>query len=174
MSSSAAPGAVLAAGIALLLAGCGGEEDTTTEADREQEQIEQVGNEWASLFAASGPTCELYVGQPMCEREICEHVGGETIENCTPPSPGFRASFEDATVEDVEIKGRQAAAKFSNGEAIKLREVLVSEVDGSPTCIGSGCPPSDHVQTGPYPAWRIVDYGGNAGREFFPVAGLRE
>jgi hypothetical protein len=42
------------------------------------------------------------------------------IKNCTPPSSEFRKSFEDATVQDIAIKGEQAGAKLSNGEAVEL------------------------------------------------------
>jgi hypothetical protein len=112
-----------------------------------EQTVELAANEWARLFAASDPAaCERYMSQPACEREGCERVGHRKIENCTPPSPAFRGSFRDARVEDVAIKGTSAAARFSNGETVRL-----SRVEG----------------TGSEGIWWIVEFGGNAGRGFF-------
>jgi hypothetical protein len=126
---------------------------------REQE-VEQIGKKWASFFAAGGggrSAC-TYETQPVCERIACERVNDVPIENCTPPSAGFRASFEDATVQDIAIKGRKAGVKFSNGEAVELEQVE------KPThCIGSACPGEGRART----VWWVSKVGGNAGREFF-------
>jgi hypothetical protein len=87
-----------------------------------EQKIEQAGNAWAANFAAGGPGDHCgYMTQPACERIACERAGGSTIRNCTPPSAEFRRSFEGATVVDVvAIEGRQAAARFSNGETVVL------------------------------------------------------
>jgi hypothetical protein len=87
-----------------------------------EQKIERSGNAWAALFAAGGPGDHCgYMTQPACERIACERAGGSTIRNCTPPSAEFRRSFEGATVEDViAIEGKQAAARFSNGETVVL------------------------------------------------------
>ena len=125
---------------------------------REQE-VEQTGNEWASLFAAGGArTGCAYETQPVCERIACQHVGHVPIKNCTPPSAAFRRSFEDATVQDIAIKGQNAGVKFSNGEAVEL-----VQVEKYPHCIGSACPGEGRVPT----VWWVSKFGGNAGREFF-------
>ena len=107
-----------------------------------EQAIERVGNTWAPLFAA-GPlsaACE-YETQPLCERIACELVGGFEIRNCTPPTAAFRDSFFGATVQDIEIQGHRAAARFSNGEVVVL--------------FGDGG------------AWSIHRLDGNAGRKFF-------
>jgi hypothetical protein len=89
-----------------------------TDAQMRQE-IEQIGNEWASLFASDLQTCQD-MSQPLCERIACERAGGIKIRNCTPPTRAFRRSFEGATVEDIVIKGGRAAARFSNGEVVMI------------------------------------------------------
>jgi hypothetical protein len=111
-----------------------------------RQEVERAGNEWARLFAgdrgrAAPGTCE-YMTQPGCERIKCERVGGAPIENCTRPSWQFRKSFADARVVAVVIKGEQAAARFSNGETVRM------EIGGN----GS---------------WWIQRFGGNAGRDLF-------
>jgi hypothetical protein len=173
--------AIFAAGIALVLAGCGGDEDgTTTEAKLSPKQeVEQIGNKWAPLFAVAPnpdacaefddqhPSREVaakYMNQPACEQAACERAGGFAIENCTPSSSGFQESFADATVQDVAVKGDRAAAKFSNGEAVVF--VLVEQ--GVP-CSGSACP-----RGSPDRVWLIHKIGGNAGRKLFEAAGLSE
>jgi hypothetical protein len=152
--------AVLAAVIALVLAGCGDDEDSTTEATLSPEQkIEQTIDKWAPLFAAAADreACR-YQTQPLCERIACERVATGPIKNCTPPSSEFRKSFEDATVHDIAIKGEQAGAKLSNGEAVELFHR------------------SGDLQSGVEEAggWLIHKLGGNASREFFEAAGLSE
>jgi hypothetical protein len=112
------------------------------------QRIERIGNDWARLYAARDPRHCDYEGQPLCERLACERVGNVPIENCTRPSPEFRSSFRDATVEDIAIKGREAAARFSNGEAIELGE----DVSGL-------------THAGVW--WWITKVGGNAGRGYF-------
>jgi len=78
----------------------------------EAQEIEDTGNRWARLFAASDPAaCEKYMTQPACERE---------------PSAAFRLSFLRARVEDVVVNGKFAGARFSNG-----RTVLFIHVEGS-------------------------------------------
>ena len=109
-------------------------------------EIERTANKWASLFAAGSRTCKLMT-QPACERLNCERISGP-IRNCTPPSSKFRKSFEDATVQDLIVPGDKAAARFSNGETVKL------EYDGH-----------DRV-------WRIHKWGRNVGDvEFITAVG---
>jgi len=152
--------AVLAAVIALVLAGCGDDEDSTTEATLSpQQKIEQTVDKWAPLFAGAADRAACrYQTQPLCERVDCERVATGPIKNCTPPPSAFRNSFEDATVQDIAIRGDQAGAKLSNGEAVELFHR------------------SGNLQAGVEEAggWLIHKLGGNAGREFFEAAGLSE
>jgi len=106
-----------------------------------EQEIRQIGNQWALLFAAGSEGSCTFMGQPLCERIACERVGAGKIENCTPPSAAFRRSFEDAKVERVVVKGNRIAAMFSNGEVIEFWG------DGG--------------------GWSIVKISGNAGRGFF-------
>jgi hypothetical protein len=109
-------------------------------------KIERTANEWALLFAAGARTCKLMT-QPACERTNCERISGP-IRNCAPPSSKLRRSFEDPTVQDLVLTGDKAAARFSNGETVKL------EFDGH-----------DSV-------WRIHKWGRNAGDvEFITAVG---
>jgi hypothetical protein len=103
----------------------------TTEAEASlppRQRIARTGNEWAPLFAAARDReAIVFQTQPLSERIACERVGGIEIRNCKPPSSAFRRSFEDATVEDVEILGDQAGARFSNGQVV----VLVGSFEGA-------------------------------------------
>ena len=124
-----------------------------------KQEVEQIANDWASLFAARFARTDCtYETQPVCERIACEHVGNVPIKNCTPPSAAFRRSFEDATVQDIAIKGQKAAVKFSNGEAVELEQV-----ETRLRCFGSACPGERRART----VWWVSKFGGNAGREFF-------
>jgi hypothetical protein len=115
-----------------------------------EQAVELAANEWARLFAASDrAACERFEAQPACEREDCRRAGGRKVENCTPPSPAYRKSFRDARVEDVATDGKFAAARFSNGETVRL-----DRVDGS----------------GPNGIWLIVRFGGDAGRKLLEQA----
>jgi hypothetical protein len=111
-----------------------------------EQEIERAGNAWARLFAggdrrrAAPGTC-TYMTQPACERIGCERVDGRPIENCTPASWQFRKSFADAIVVEIVIRGRNAAARFSNGETAEF---------------------SDAAE-----GWWIGKVGGDAGRNFF-------
>jgi hypothetical protein len=109
-----------------------------------EQEIERVGNIWAPLFAGgdrrwSAPGTCTYMTPAACERIRCERQ--RRIGNCTPVSWRFRRSFADATVVDIVIRGRQAGARFSNGETVKFFDV------------GE--------------AWWIDEVGGDAGRNFF-------
>jgi hypothetical protein len=109
------------------------------------QKIEQTGNTWARLFAASGRrSCKLMT-QPACERVTCERISGP-IENCQPPSPQFFESFRDAKVKQIATNGRRAAAKFSNGEIVELFRVNRDAIGG---------------------VWWIDELGAKAGRGFF-------
>jgi hypothetical protein len=114
--------AALAAVIAPILAGCGGDEGSTTDAKRSREpkpeqttpeaklspkqEIEQIGNKWAPLFAsapnpgACGEYDELhpyrevaakYMAQPACEQLVCARVATGPIKNCKPIRPRSRS-----------------------------------------------------------------------------------
>jgi hypothetical protein len=99
---------------------------TRTEPDRSTvQEIERTGNSWARLFGA-GRTCNQFMVQPACERVACERPSGELIENCTRVSTKIQRSFAAAEVEDVVIRGIWAAARFSNGETVLLRDVGIS------------------------------------------------
>jgi hypothetical protein len=84
-----------------------------------EQEIERIGNKWARLFAA-GRTCNRFMAQPACEWLVCKRVGGGSIKDCTPLSSEVQRSFAGAVVEDVAIKGQRAAARFSNGEAVRF------------------------------------------------------
>jgi hypothetical protein len=90
---------------------------------RPEQEIERIGNSWARLFGA-GRTCNQFMHQPACERVACERPGGVAIENCTPVSSEVQRSFEGAVVQDIVIRGKWAAARFSNGETVRLQEFL--------------------------------------------------
>ena len=115
--------------------------EAVTEADpqlSDEERIEQRGNEWAAEFAKPGPVPCRYMGQPACERAACQRVGHpEPIKNCTPPSPEFRQSFADATVERVVVSEdhHHATAEFSNDESVEFEGQRVDEESGD---IGEG------------------------------------
>jgi hypothetical protein len=86
-----------------------------------EEEIERIGNAWAVRFAAGPlPAACRYETQPLCERIACQRVGGVKIRKCTRPTSAFRNSFFGATVQDIEIRGHRAAARFSNGVVIEL------------------------------------------------------
>jgi hypothetical protein len=106
-----------------------------------QQEMEQIGNRWARLFAADKVSRCLYMTQPLCERLACERVGGHKLRNCRLPTAAFRKTFEGATVEDSAFKGNRGAARFSNGEVVEF--------------FGDGG------------LWRVNKVGGDAGRGFF-------
>ena len=106
-----------------------------------RELITETANTWARLFASSRDGYML--SQPLLERVNCQRVGAPTtIPNCTRPTPAYRQSFRDATVQEIAIKGKKAAARFSNGETIELGRM------------GDG-------------EWSITKLGEDAGRGFF-------
>lgn len=88
-----------------------------------RKEIELLGNRWARLFGA-GQRCNRFMGQPVCERVDCERVGRRLIPNCTPVSS---KSFAGAVVREVVIRGRHAAARFSNGETVRFTKVPVGQ-----------------------------------------------
>jgi hypothetical protein len=108
----------------------------------------QTANKWARLFATSDPDTCRSMTQPACQREDCVRVNPRDptpprIKGCTPPSPEYRESFRGASVDEIVVSGRRAAARFINGEAAELFR--------------------------PYSAdfWLIRKFGENAGRGFF-------
>jgi hypothetical protein len=131
-----------------------------------EQEVERIGNRWAPLFAAAPnpdacagfdelhPNREVavkYMGQPACEQAICERVGHRAIKNCTPLSLKLQNSFADARVQDVVVRGHQAAAKFSNGVTVEFGGGF------------EGRTPPDGLPS----AWMIGKIGGNAGRTLF-------
>jgi hypothetical protein len=84
-----------------------------------EEEIEQTGNNWARLFGA-GRTCNQFMHQPACAWVGCKSHSGP-IRNCTPVSSKVQRSFAGAVVRDVVIRGKWAAARFSNGETVRLQ-----------------------------------------------------
>jgi hypothetical protein len=86
-------------------------------------EMERIANGWARAFAADGRSC-YHMTQPLCERIGCERVGGFKIPNCTPPTTAYRRSFGKARLEEIAIKGKRVAARFSNGELITLIGVV--------------------------------------------------
>jgi hypothetical protein len=151
----------LAAVIALVFAGCGGDDEdgatearvspeTTTEAQAPPDNtlppkpspelvqaLRRDANTWASLYADRA--CNKYMGEPMCER-----IG--------PVSAAFQKSFADATVEDIEHKGIEqvgppagsiyvAAVTFSNGVVVVFGGGRPEAVPPAESCpgAGSGC-----------------------------------
>jgi hypothetical protein len=111
------------------------------------QEIEETGNRWARLFAASDPAaCERYMTQPACEQESCVRVGPKPVPHCKLPSAAFRRSFLGARVEDVVVGGKFAGARFSNGRTVLFIHVEGSKPDG---------------------AWWIDKFRGSAGRAFF-------
>ena len=110
-----------------------------------RELVTEAASNWARLFASSPGICNEYMnGQPACERMMCQRVGApRPIPNCTRPSQGYAESFRDATIQEIAIKGDRAAARFSNGETIRLHR-WPNGVD-----------------------WRVGRIGGDAGRGIF-------
>jgi hypothetical protein len=88
-----------------------------------EQVIKRTGNRWARLFAA-GQRCNRFMHQPACEWVVCKHAGGEAIQNCTPVSSEVQRSFAGAVVQDIVIRGKRAAARFSNGVTVRLEEFL--------------------------------------------------
>jgi hypothetical protein len=106
--------------------------------------VTETALKWARLFASSPGICNEYmVGQPVCEQMMCQRVGApKPIPNCTRPNQAYTESFRGATVQEIAIKGDEAAARFSNGETIRL-----------------------HWQ--PNGDWGVTKIGGDAGRGIF-------
>ena len=91
-----------------------------------EQAIEVTGNTWARLFGA-GRTCNRFMHQPACEWVVCRSVGVlGPIRNCTPVSSKVQRSFAGAVVQDIAIRGQQAAALFSNGETVRFQAIGTS------------------------------------------------
>ena len=107
----------------------------------------QTANKWARQFAASDADACRFMTQPACERERCARVNpsGPTttrIKGCTLPSAEYRRAFRGASVEEIAVRGRRAAARFTNGEAVELTRGYSADF------------------------WLIHKFGENAGRGF--------
>jgi hypothetical protein len=118
-----------------------------------RELITDTALNWARVFASSTkPLIALIdymdptaVDQLKCRRAVPlepDRDGLVPIPNCMRPTPAYRLSFRDATIQEIAIKGDRAAARFSNGETIRLHRW--SAVD-----------------------WRVGRIGGDAGRGIF-------
>ena len=115
-------------------AGSGGEatavessSGTTSQPASMEENVGRKAGDWAAAFGPGRPAWR-FTGQPVGSRIACERVPNRPIENCTPPSPAFRESFADATVERVVIDDREAESapivatvEFSNGASVEFQ-----------------------------------------------------
>jgi hypothetical protein len=90
----------------------------TFEMTTPEQAIEEIGNRWAWQF--DNRRCNEFMNQPACEWVVCEHVGGAAIEDCTPLSHDIRRSVADVVVKETVIRGKRAAARFSNGVTVRL------------------------------------------------------
>jgi hypothetical protein len=110
-----------------LAAGCGDDDEATTEAPGEgetaalydeigdlpdQEQIEQVGAAWAELFAAED--------EAMCAYLHPDIAGGCSVfvQGALTKSTTIQRSYAGATVTKVTVDGNTARTEFSNGERV--------------------------------------------------------
>jgi hypothetical protein len=153
-------GTALAAVIALLLAGCGGDtedgapeprvsRETTTEAQAAPDTtlppkpgaelvqaLRRDATTWASLFADTGCNENKYMAEPMCEQ-----IGS------VPAT--FQKSFANATVEGIEHKGMAevgppagsiyvAAVTFSNDVVVVFGGGRPDAVPPDESCPGDG------------------------------------
>jgi hypothetical protein len=115
-----------------------------------RELITDTALNWARVFASGTEPLIDYmdptaVDQLKCRRHVelaPDRDGLVPIPNCTRPTPAYRLSFRDAKVQEIAIKGDQAAARFSNGETIRLHRW-----------------PNDD--------WLVAKIGGDAGRGIF-------
>ena len=150
----------LAAIIALVVAGCGGDSEdgateprvfpeTTTEAQAPPDTtlpakpspelvqaLRRDASTWASLFADKGCNKNKYMAEPMCER-----IGSV--------SAAFQKSFANATVKSIEHKGMDevgppagsiyvAAVTFSNGVVVVFGGGRPEAVAPDESCPGDG------------------------------------
>jgi hypothetical protein len=118
--------------VAIALVGCGGDDDETTAADAaaseaaalydeiadlpDEEQVERVGAAWAEPFAKGD--------EAMCDYLHPDIAGGcaQYVQGALTGSTELQRSYAGATVESVEIKGRTAVTKFSNGERVEFQK----------------------------------------------------
>jgi hypothetical protein len=89
-------------------------------------EIEEAANSWARSFAANGHSC-FRMTQPGCESVTCERVGNFRIPDCTPVTRAYRRSFARAAVEEIAVKGKRVAARFTNGELVEVVGVVGSD-----------------------------------------------
>ena len=105
------------AAVALLLAGCGDDDESGSDAGpTDEEQITQVGNEWADLFGAE-------------DEAMCDYLHPDISASCDlflegglTGSTTLQRSFEGATVESVEVDGETAYAEYSTGNTVKFKQ----------------------------------------------------
>jgi hypothetical protein len=136
--------------VMIVLVGCGGSSTTTTTPASttsastqtqatlsDKEQIELIGETWASLFAKKDPrwcamatgamgmplACVIYTDQrsPDCRppRQAITPACSLPTNPSSPPTK-FERSFGGATVTHVNLSGSKALALFSNGEAVEF------------------------------------------------------
>lgn len=110
----------------LAVAGCGSSEEPasgTSEIDEQEAKAEitEIGDSWAHSFADPASNACAYMLEELCDEYIYER----TAQGVLGTLPEWQASFKDARVEEVEVDGDRATARFSNG-----REVGFERVDG--------------------------------------------
>ena len=149
--------AVLAAVIALVLAGCGDDEDSTTEATLSPEQkIEQTIDKWAPLFATAA------------DRAACRYETQPLRANRSTRSHGADKELHAAVVGVSEVvRGRDGPGHRDQGRPSGCRSRMARR---------SLFHRSGNLQAGVEEAggWLIHKLGGNAGRAFLEAAGLSE
>jgi hypothetical protein len=120
--------------VAIALAGCGGdgEEDKTPPENRvtegaaavyaeigdltDKQQIERVGAAWAELFAGGD--------EAMCDYLHPDIAGGcsQYVQGALTGSSRIQRSYAGTSVAKVEINGRTAVTRFTNGERVDFEQ----------------------------------------------------
>ncbi|MGH9380886.1 MAG: hypothetical protein ACRD2Z_09790 [Thermoanaerobaculia bacterium] len=137
---------IAAAVCAAVLAGCGGGDDdgaapgqtaasppAKAKSLSDEEQIERVGTEWATLFGRGDEAaCDLAVGS-LGDQRVCDiYAGGRPT--------AFARSFDGARIESIAIRHRDqlstACVDFDNGERVGFTEV--GELSQLPAGVGWG------------------------------------
>jgi hypothetical protein len=121
--------------VVIALAGCGGDDDDATTAEDpaasavaalydevgelpDEEQIERVGAAWAEPFAEGDEEMCAYLHPDLAES--CVEAG--YLDGALTGSLELQSSYAGTKVESVEIKGRGAVTKFSNGERVEFQK----------------------------------------------------
>jgi hypothetical protein len=126
--------ATITALVAITLAGCGGDDDDATSAERpvggeaaavydeisdlpDEEQIERVGGAWAEPFAKGDEEMCAYLHPDLAPS--CVEAG--YLDGALTGSLELQSSYAGARVESVEIEDGSAVTKFSNGEQVEFQ-----------------------------------------------------